>query len=301
MSQEKKRSSGTLFGCSIIFLLILALGVIVTFMFWPDNGGIIEASFSKNKVALVRVEGVIMDGREVINQIQDWSEDDSVQAIVLRIVSPGGAVAPSQDIHDAVITAKKQKPVVASFGSVAASGGYYIGVACDKIVTSPGTITGSIGVIMSFNTTYQLMDKIGLGAVVIKSGKFKDTGSPHRDMTEEEKAYFQSVVDSVHGQFTAAVAAGRGLDIETVKQLADGRIYTGAQAKDLKLADELGSLTEAIKLAGSLAGIEGDPIVVEKEDELGIFKKLFGDEFEVRIPNLMSKPAGVYYMWPAAM
>ena len=301
MSQEKKRSSGTLFGCSIIFLLILALGVIVTLMFWPDNGGIIEASFSKNKVALVRVEGVIMDGREVIQQIQDWSEDDSIQAIVLRIVSPGGAVAPSQDIHDAVINAKRQKPVVASFGSVAASGGYYIGVACDKIVTSPGTITGSIGVIMSFNTTYQLMDKIGLGAVVIKSGKFKDTGSPHRDMTEEEKAYFQSVVDSVHGQFTAAVAAGRGLDIETVKQLADGRIYTGAQAKDLKLADELGSLTEAIKLAGSLAGIVGDPIVVEKEDELGMLKKLFGDEFEVKIPDLISKPAGIYYMWPAAM
>ncbi|MBI4665690.1 MAG: signal peptide peptidase SppA [Nitrospinae bacterium] len=267
-----------------------------------EKAGIQANLLSPGKVAIVKLHGVIVDGKEVKEQLRDWAEDDSVKAIVLHIVSPGGMVAPSQEIHSAVKRAVKEKPVVASMGAVAASGGYYVAAPCSKIVANPGTITGSIGVIMMFSTTYDLMSKIGLGAVVVKSGKFKDTGSPHRPFTEEDRELMQGVVDDTYDQFLQAVADGRKMPVEKARQVADGRVMSGRQAFKTKLVDQLGDMEDAVELAARLGGIEGEPETVEKTTSKGLMGVLFGEEEgdEVSLPFRFLLPTGIYYLWPAA-
>ena len=219
----------------------------------------------QDRVALIRVEGVILDAQATISELKHYSENPLVKAIVLRIDSPGGGVVPSQEIHDAVkrVKNKSNKAVIASMGTVAASGGYYIAAATDRIIANPGTLTGSIGVIMEMANFEGLMKKVGVEGVVIKSGRFKDVGSPIRKMSEEERKLLQSVMDDVHHQFIQAVADGRSLDVAEVEPLADGRIYTGRQAKEARLVDELGDLDDAIHIAADIAGMEGEPKVVE--------------------------------------
>lgn len=226
----------------------------------------------EDKVAVIRVEGVILDAQATIGDLKKFAESPSVKAIVLRIDSPGGGVVPSQEIYDAVrrIRAKQSKTVVASMGTVAASGGYYIAVATDRIMANPGTLTGSIGVIMELANVEGLLKKIGVESVVVKSGAHKDLGSPFRQMSEEDRRILQNVMDDVHTQFIEAVAEGRSLKITEVKSIADGRIFTGRQAKDEKLVDELGDLDDAVKLAAELAGIEGEPKVVEPRKRFSI-------------------------------
>jgi len=294
----KKRSSLL---AVVLFILLLSLlfAVGVKTLIAPSSDGIIEGSFLKKKVAVVRVEGVIADGRHVIKQLDKCAKDDSVKAIVLRIVSPGGGVAPSQEIHSAVRRANKKKPVIASMGAVAASGGYYIASACSKIVPDPGTITGSIGVIMMFSNTEKLMDKIGLGTIVLKSGKFKDTGSPHRPFTEEDRALMQNVVTDIYTQFITDVSRGRKIPLEDVRNLADGRIYTGKQAIENKLVDELGDMKKAVTLAGKMGGIEGEPETVEETREPNLWEYIFGNDGEVKLPTGLYMPSGVYFLWPA--
>ena len=223
------------------------------------------ASYGKEQVAVVRVEGPILDSKQTITELQDFSQDPMVKAIVVRIDSPGGGVAPSQEIYNAVKRVKSDynKTVVASMGTVAASGGYYIAVASDRVLANPGTLTGSIGVIMQMANFEELLKKVGVKNFVIKSGRYKDIGSPFREMKPEDRQLLQSVMDDVHRQFIEAVAEGRSLDIADVEMLADGRVFTGRQAKDSLLIDELGDLTDAIQLAGKLGGIEGEPRVVE--------------------------------------
>ncbi|MCA9472270.1 MAG: signal peptide peptidase SppA [Nitrospirales bacterium] len=223
------------------------------------------ASYGKEQVAVVRVEGPILDSKQTITELQDFSQDPMVKAIVVRIDSPGGGVAPSQEIYNAVKRVKSDynKTVVASMGTVAASGGYYIAVASDRVLANPGTLTGSIGVIMQMANFEELLKKVGVKNFVIKSGRYKDLGSPFREMKPEDRQILQSVMDDVHQQFIEAVAEGRSLDIADVELLADGRVFTGRQAKDSLLVDELGDLTDAIQLAGKLSGIEGEPRVVE--------------------------------------
>ena len=223
------------------------------------------ASYGKEQVAVVRVEGPILDSKQTITELQDFSQDPMVKAIVVRIDSPGGGVAPSQEIYNAVKRVKSDynKTVVASMGTVAASGGYYIAVASDRVLANPGTLTGSIGVIMQMANFEELLKKVGVKNFVIKSGRYKDIGSPFREMKPEDRQLLQSVMDDVHRQFIEAVAEGRSLDIAEVELLADGRVFTGRQAKDSLLVDELGDLTDAIQLAGKLSGIEGEPRVVE--------------------------------------
>jgi protease-4 len=228
------------------------------------------------KVALVRVEGVILDSKDIIDEIKDYVSDASIKAIVLRVNSPGGGVAPSQEIYEEVLKAKEKKKVVVSMGSVAASGGYYIACPADMIVANAGTLTGSMGVIMEIPNIEGLMQKIGIENQVVKSGKYKDIASVFKTMSPEEKALLQEVLDDVHDQFIKAVSEGRGIAIEEVRLLADGRIFTGRMAKDVGLVDELGNLERAIKLAGELSGIEGEPEVVEKEDKRGFFDLLRG-------------------------
>jgi protease IV len=229
-------------------------------LFFPD----LDLS-TEDRIALVRIEGVILDSQTTVGDLKRFGDNPSVKAIVLRIDSPGGGVVPSQEIYDAVqrVRNKSNKAVIASMGTVAASGGYYIAAATDRILANPGTLTGSIGVIMEMANIEGLLKKIGVEGVVVKSGRYKDVGSPLRRMSDEEQALLQSVMDDVHKQFIEAVAAGRSLEVADVKALADGRIFTGRQAKDAKLVDELGNLEDAIQLAAEMAGIEGEPKVVE--------------------------------------
>jgi len=248
-----------LFGGIVLLFLLNAL--------FPD------LDFStEERIALIRVEGVILDAQQTIGELKRYGDNPLVKAVVIRIDSPGGGVVPSQEIHDAVkrIREKQSKLVIASMGTVAASGGYYIAAATDRIVANPGTLTGSIGVIMELANVEGLMKKIGVESVVVKSGAHKDLGSPFRAMNLEDRTILQNVMDDVHSQFIEAVAAGRSLDLKTVRALADGRIFTGRQAKAAKLVDELGDLNDAIKLAADMAGLEGEPRVVEPRKRFSI-------------------------------
>jgi protease IV len=225
---------------------------------------------AKNKVAVVEVQGIITDSREVVSQIVDYRNDPSIGAIILRIDSPGGSVGPSQEIYSEVLKTRKVKKIVASLGSVAASGGYYIASPASHIVANPGTLTGSIGVIMAFSNVEELIQKIGLKPMVIKAGKFKDAGSVVRPMTDEENVLLQSVVDDVHNQFIEAISTGRELSIEDVKKVADGRIFSGRQALEYKLVDQLGGFEDSLEFLKKSLQLTKRPSVVfpEKESSL---------------------------------
>lgn len=224
------------------------------------------------KIGVVEINGIILDSRDVVRQLTHFSKDPSILGIIIRIDSPGGSVAPSQEIYNEVLKIRESdKKIVASMGSLAASGGYYIASAANRIFANPGTLTGSIGVIMAFSNVEGLMDKIGLAPVVVKSGKFKDTGSPVRPMSEEEREFLQSVLDDVHEQFIEAVSQGRQMDIEILKTLADGRIYTGRQALTHKLVDELGGFEESLAFLTEDLGIKKRPELVQEKGELSFF------------------------------
>ena len=243
---------------ALIGIGFIALSVLGNFL---SEGGWIGG----DKVAVIRIEGIILDSRETIEELRHYRDNPSVKAIVLRIDSPGGAVVPSQEIFAEVRKTKAEGKikVVTSMGNVAASGGYYIAAATDRIVANPGTLTGSIGVIMELANVKGLLEKVGVQSVVIKSGRHKDMASPFRAMTPEDRALLQTVLDDVHAQFIDAVATGRSLQLEQVKTLADGRIFTGKQAQTVNLVDELGDLHDAIQLAARLVGISGEPRVIE--------------------------------------
>ncbi|HBG92879.1 MAG: multidrug transporter [Nitrospirae bacterium GWF2_44_13] len=242
---------------------------------------VLFAVFQKNvplgeKVAVVRIEGPIMDSKNTTDEIKGYLKDASIKAIVLRVDSPGGAVAPSQEIYEEVKKATLKKKVVVSMGSVAASGGYYIAAPADRIIANPGTLTGSIGVIMEIPNIEGLMNKIGVKTEVIKSGRHKDIASAFRKMGKEERLILQGVLDDVHEQFIKAVSDGRKIPFEEAKKLADGRIFTGRQAMEVRLVDELGTLEDAITIAGRLAGIKGEPEVVTKKERFSITDLLRG-------------------------
>ncbi len=228
-----------------------------------------------DRIALVKLEGLLITAEPVVEELNDYAEDSSVKAIVLRIDSPGGGVVVSQEIYNAVKNARKEgKKVVASMGTVAASGGYYVAAAADKIVANPGTLTGSIGVKMEFANIEKLLEKIGVRGMVVKAGEYKDVGSPFREMSPQEKKLLQDVIDDVHSQFIKAVAEGRNMQEADVRAIADGRIFTGRQALDLKLVDQLGDLADSIKVAGELVGIHGKPKVIEKRKKIPFFDYL---------------------------
>jgi protease-4 len=245
-------------GCAVVALVFVAFFVLIGLISRMD-----EWSFTTgDKVAVLPVTGLIADSEGTIDQLKKFAKDDSVKAIVLRINSPGGGVGPSQEIYEEVKKLKGKKVVVASMGALAASGGYYIACAAQKIYANPGTITGSIGVIMQFVNVRDLIEKIGLKGMVVKSGAFKDIGSPLREMKAEERELLQGVIDNVHSQFIGAVAEGRKMERESVAKIADGRIFSGEQAKSLGLVDAIGNLEDAVADAGKLAKIEGEPRVV---------------------------------------
>jgi len=217
------------------------------------------------KVGVVEIKGVIADAKETVLQLKRFRKNKDVKAIVLRIDSPGGGVGPSQEIYAEVKKTTRTKKVVASMGAIAASGGYYVAAAADHVVANPGTLTGSIGVLMEFPNMEELFKKIGLSAVVLKSGDYKDTGSPLRKMTPKERELLQGFIDNVHQQFVTAVAEGRKMSEESVRAIADGRILSGEQAQKLGLLDSLGNMEDAIVIAAELGGIKGEPSVVYAE------------------------------------
>jgi protease-4 len=210
-------------------------------------------------VAIVELTGEIRDAEQLVESLAAQRKDPQVVAVVLRIDSPGGGVAPSQELYEEVVRLREVKPVVASLGNIAASGGYYVAAATSLIVAAPGTLTGSIGVIMDFRQLQGLAEKIGITDQVVKSGPYKDIGHPLRPMTDNERKLLQGMVDDVYGQFVDAVATGRKIDPARVRALADGRLYSGAQAKEAGLVDELGGLTTAVRLAWERGGQTGEP------------------------------------------
>ena len=249
-------------GAFLFFILCL----VALALYFADESSA-SFSISSNQVALIELEGIISDSKEFSDQLKDFGSRSGIKAIVVRINSPGGGVAASQEIYESIkrFRSDTRKKVVVSMSSVAASGAYYIASAADKIFANPGTITGSIGVIAEWYNYGDLLRWAKLQSVVIKSGTFKDAGSSTRPLTEEEKVYFQSLIDNMYNQFVSAVASSRNMNEADVRKLADGRVYTGQEAKANRLVDELGTYQDAIATAAKMAGIVGPPKIVSPE------------------------------------
>jgi len=263
-------------------LFLGTMGVLISFFSGPSS----RFSF-REKIGVIPVEGAIMDSRAIVSQLVEFKKDGQIKAIILRVNSPGGGVAPSQEIYREVRKTVMSKKVIASMGSLAASGGYYVASAADKIVANPGTLTGSIGVIMEFVQIEELLKKIGVGMEVLKSGEFKDIGSPHRKMSEREKELIRALILDVQKQFVEAVARGRNLPVEKVEEIADGRILSGAQSKGLGLVDQLGNFEDAVDLAKRLAGIKGEVTLVYPKKARGrIWDLLLQDVTKVLYESL---------------
>jgi protease-4 len=212
---------------------------------------------------------------DVLKQLQDYADDTSIKAIVLRIDSPGGAVGPSQEVYAAVNRAKSQKPVVSSMGAVAASGGLYAAMSSSKVFAQPGTLTGSIGVIMQIPNFSELSSKVGVSVITLKSGDLKDAGNSFRPMTESEAQYLTETAKKVHEQFIRDISLGRNLDISKVRSFADGRVLTGEDAKTLGLVDEFGDMYDAARSALSLIEINEKPVLIEKRKPFQELKDIF--------------------------
>ncbi len=261
-------------------LLLIVLGFVFYLIFYragAQTGSVGAKRFSLNdKVGVLPIEGLITDSFKINQQIDEFAKDSSIVAVVVRINSPGGSVGAAQEIYDAILELKKKKKVVVSMGSIAASGGLLIACAGDKIVANPGTITGSISAIMQFANLEELMKKMGVKSSVVKSGPYKDIGSPMREMTPEEQAIVQELVDDIYNQFIDVIVRNRKLTREQVAAIADGRVFSGRKAKDYGLVDQLGNMDAAAKLASVLAGKDGQyELVFPKKTGRGIFDLMF--------------------------
>ncbi len=294
--RKPKRS----FGKTLLYLilgagLLLVVTSIVSSLFRDDGmGGGSEA------IALVEVRGMITESQEVVRQLAKYRDADHIRGIVVRIDSPGGGVAPSQEIYDAVLRVKaSQKKIYASMGSVAASGGYYIASAADTIFANPGTLTGSIGVIMAFSNVEELIEKVGIRPEVIKSGKFKDAGSPVKPLSKEDRELLQRLVDDVQEQFIEAVSEGRQMPPEDVQKVADGRVFTGRQALEMNMVDRLGGLQDSIEHLAEQVGIQGTPKVVQETEKVHLLDWLMQAAFyrELKSSFTAERIPSLQFLW----
>lgn len=284
--QSKKDNSGRWFWG--IFLSLMFLGMIivaVSFFAFASaikrDGGEYVSGGSGDKIAIVEINDVIVSSEKTVEQIKRFREDKSIKAIILRVNTPGGGVAASQEIYEEVKrTRESGKIIVVSMGSIAASGGYYIAVGSSLIIANPGTLTGSIGVIAQFISIKDLAEKLGINQTTIKSGSLKDAGSPFKTMSDSDKAYFQDVVDNSFSQFLDVVAKERKMDKQVLLQYANGRVFTGLQAKDYGLIDSLGTFEDAIRITGKMAGIEGEPRIVREKKKFSFFEEMLGSKIE---------------------
>lgn len=284
-------------------LILLVFGAVLYLFFYKaglSSGK--RGSFSlRDKIGVVSVEGIISDSMEITEQLDEFGKDDSIVAVVLRVDSPGGGVAASQEIYNAVIELKKTKKVVVSMGSVAASGGLLVACAADKIVANPGTITGSISAIMQFANFEELLKKVGVKSSVVKSGEYKDIGSPLREMTPAEKVIIQDLVDDIYNQFIDVIVRDRKLSREKVKEISDGRVFSGRKAKELGLVDYLGDMATAAKLAGKLAGKEGKyDLVYPSQKRISVFDFLVDgatSKISSSLKEKMETKGGLSYLY----
>ena len=253
-------------------LVYLAVATLFLAFLWATVGNAdADLAVFGGRVAVVEVEGIILEVDDLVRDLKSYRENPSVRAVVVRVNSPGGVVGPTQEVHQALLKLREAgKPVVASLSSIAASGGYYIAVAADRVYANPGTLTGSIGVIMQFPNVDGLLKKVGVDYVVVKAGQYKDLGNFARPMRAEERQVLQALLDDVHGQFIDAVATGRKLSREDVVRFADGRIFSGVQAKSMAMVDELGGLDDAINAAAKLAGLKIPPRVLQPRRKTSI-------------------------------
>ena len=243
------------------------------------------------KIGLVEITGPIYSSRQAVKDLNYFKNRSDIEAIVIRLETPGGGVAASQEIYEKVKSMSGGKvPILASMGGVAASGGYYIAMGADTIMANPGTATGSIGVIMGYPTVNELMEKVGIKYETYKSGVLKDSGSTFRDANEDDKRYFQELIDNLHGQFVRAVSSSRDLTIEKTRELANGQVYSGEQAVQLGLVDLLGTFDNCLDLAAKLAGFDDIPQVIHPpREEIGFFKYLLS-ESKKQFPEFRTYP-----------
>jgi protease-4 len=290
-------------GGGIFFVFLLAVFALV---YYTVRHGETETevmrSGSGGRIAVVDLEGVIITPKDTVKQLKKFADDDSVKAIILHINSPGGGVAASEEIYKQVrrIRDDKKKPIVASIETVGASGAYYVASGASKIYSDAGSIVGSIGVIMEWYNYADLIKWAKLKNIVIKTGEFKDTGNPARDITPAEQEYLHATAENMLGQFVSSVASGRKMKVEDVKAIADGKIWTGEQAKSMKLIDDIGDFETVVKQTAKDAGISGEPTLVRAEKERrSLTDLLFGDASEI-LPDtakLIQSNPGFYYLW----
>ena len=290
VGSEKKKSPLAKRLLFLALILLALVGISSITSEWVQQG-------TKNRIGIVEITGLITDSQYIINQVKKFRQDKRIRGIILRIDSPGGAVGPSQEIYDEVLkTRESGKTIYASMGALAASGGYYIASAAEKIFANPGTLTGSIGVIMAFSNAKGLMEKIGLQPEIVKAGEYKDIGSPARAMTQKERNLLQSVVTDVHQQFIEAVASGRDISVAEVTKIADGRILTGRQAYSLNLVDQIGGLQVSIDQLAHKVGIIGSPKIIKETPRVGFLDWVLKSTVNQSLINRSSIPS-LQYTW----
>ena len=290
VGSEKKKSPLAKRLLFLALILLALVGISSITSEWVQQG-------TKNRIGIVDITGLITDSQYITNQVKKFRQDKRIRGIILRIDSPGGAVGPSQEIYDEVLkTRESGKTIYASMGALAASGGYYIASAAEKIFANPGTLTGSIGVIMAFSNAKGLMEKIGLQPEIVKAGEYKDIGSPARAMTQKERNLLQSVVTDVHQQFIEAVASGRDISVAEVTKIADGRILTGRQAYSLNLVDQIGGLQVSIDQLAHKVGIIGSPKIIRETPRVGFLDWILKSTVNQSLINRSSIPS-LQYTW----
>jgi len=291
-----------LIGGGAFFLFVLAVFSIVYLTLHAGGGETAGFTSFGDRIGVVDLEGVILSPQPVVGQLKKFGDDSSIKAIILHVNSPGGGVAASEEIYREVkrIRTEKKKKIVVSIESVGASGAYYVASASDKIFADQGSIVGSIGVIAQWVNYGDLLKWAKMKDVVIKTGEFKDTGNPARDLTPAEQAYMQSLVDNMFGQFIKAVADGRGLKYDDVKSFANGKVWTGEQALSMKLIDNVGDFEAAVSDTAKSVGIKGEPTLVRPEKERKTLLDLLLGDVSQYLPTrekLMEQQVGFYYLW----
>ena len=303
-SDSMRRKHPIMTGCLLLVVVGLLVWVGISYLLGSLLGssgtGFFGSGASKEGVGVIEVRGVISSADQIIAQLSEFRDQENIRAIVLRIDTPGGAVGASQELFAEVKRTSAVKPVVASMASVAASGGLYAALGATRIIANPGTLTGSIGVIIKFANLEELLAKIGYRSETIKSGEMKDSGAPDRPMRPEERALIQEMIDGVHDQFVAAVAESRKLPEETVRGFADGRIFPGAKALELGLIDGLGNLNDAALLAAELGGLDSTRVpqlIYPPRRDLSLLTLIFGSKMEARLTPPLGITPVLAYEW----
>ncbi len=274
----------------IVLALVMSRGLV-------GNGGDFELSGGGEKIGLIEVLGPIYDARQTVQNIDKFRKRDDLKALVIRFDSPGGAVAASEELYRAVSRAAETKPVVASYGNVSASGAYYASLGADSIFANAGSTTGSIGVLLEYLTFGELLDNIGVEPEIVKTGRFKDAGNPSRELTDEERAYFQAYIEDAFASFVDTVALERGLPRDEVMEVADGRVFTGTRALELGLIDGIGDLYHAVHVAAGMAGIEGEPTLVKPPKKRQAWLDYVLDSISENVLNKMEGRRTFQYRW----